>query len=75
MDMRIESKVPEVIKKEHIGMKVLFRLPNNAIAKEGVISDLTPDEGYIHIGHTWVENNGRCILAVLSAPQRRRESL
>lgn len=75
MGMKIESKVPDVICKDHIGMKVLFRLPNNAIAKEGVITELTPDECYIHVDKTWVENNGKCILAVLSLPQRRRDSL
>jgi hypothetical protein len=73
--MKRESKVPETITSEHIGMKVLFRLPNNAIAKEGTIEELSPEGGYIHIGKTWVANDGKGVLAVLSAPQRRREAI
>lgn len=73
--MKIESKVPCRITSEHIGMKVLFRLPNNAIAKEGTIGEMSPEGDYIHIGKTWVENDGKGILAVLSAPQRRREAI
>ena len=73
--MRRESNVPEVITKEHVGMKVLYRLPNNAIAKEGVIDELSPGGEYIHVGKAWVENDGKGILAVLSGPQRRRDAL
>lgn len=73
--MKRESGVPAVITKEHVGMKVLFRLPNNAIAKEGTIDELSPGEDYIHIGRTWVENDGKGILAVLSGPQRRRDAI
>lgn len=56
-------------------MKVLFRLPNNAIAKEGIIDELSPGGDYIHIGKTWIENDGKGILAVLSGPQRRRDAI
>jgi len=73
--MKRESGVPELILKEHIGMRVLFRLPNNAIAKEGIIDELSPGGDYIHIGKAWVENDGKGILAVLSGPQRRRDAL
>jgi len=73
--MKIEANVPKVITDQHRGMKVLFRLPNNAIAKEGIIDELSPGNGYIHIGRTWVENNGKGILAVLSGTQRRRDAL
>jgi hypothetical protein len=73
--MKRESKVPDRITSDHIGMKVLFRLPNNAIAKEGTIDELSPEGDYIHIYKTWVENDGKGILAVLSAPQRRREAI
>lgn len=73
--MRKEPNVPEIIAKEHVGMKVLYRLPNNAIAKEGVIDELSPGGEYIHVGKAWVENDGKGILAVLSGPQRRRDAL
>lgn len=73
--MKVESKVPLRITAEHQGCKVLFRLPNNAIAKEGTIDEISPEGDYIHIGKTWVENDGKGILAVLSAPQRRREAI
>jgi hypothetical protein len=73
--MAIETNVPSKITDHHKGMKVLFRLPNNAIAKEGIIDELSPGCSYIHIGKTWVENNGKGILAVLSGSQRRRDAL
>ena len=73
--MRKESNVPEVIGKEHVGAKILYRLPNNTIAKEGIIEELSPDECYIHIGKTWIENDGKGVLAILSGPQRRREAI
>ena len=56
-------------------MKVLYRLPNNLIAKEGIIDELSSDGDYIHIGRAWVANDGKGILAVLSGPQRRREAI
>jgi len=70
-----ENNVPSEIKKEHVGSKVLYRLPNNAIAKEGVIDGLSPEGSYILIQKTWVENNGLGILAMLSTPKIRRVSL
>ena len=73
--MKQESGLPDLITCEHIGMRVLFRLPNNAIAKEGIIDELSPGGDYIHIGKTWIENNGRGILSILSAPQKRREGI
>lgn len=73
--MKKEQDVPDVVTRDHVGMRVLFRLPNNAIAKEGTIDELSPGGAYIHIGKTWVENDGKGILAVLSGPQRRREAI
>lgn len=73
--MKIERNVPDLITAEHIGMKVLYRLPNNAIAKEGVIDELSGDGAYIHIGKTWIENTGKWILAVLTPPTKRREAM
>jgi hypothetical protein len=73
--MKIEKNVPAVITSKDIGSKVLFRLPNNAIAKEGLIIELSPNGEYVHVGKTWVANDGKGILAVLSAPQKRREAL
>jgi hypothetical protein len=73
--MKREHNVPEVIGKEHIGMKVLYRLPNNAIAVEGTIDELSPGGDYIHCGKRWIPNDGKSVLAVLSGPQRRREAI
>jgi len=73
--MKKESKVPSRITQSHIGMNVLFRLPNNAIAKEGIIDELSPEEGYIHIGKTWISNDGNGILAVLLSSNKRRENI
>jgi len=73
--MKKESNVPEVITTEHYGAKVLFRLPNNAIAKEGIIDELSPGGAYVHIGKNWVPNDGSSILAFLSGPKKRREAI
>ena len=73
--MKREQKVPDVITAEHIGARVLYRLPNNAIAIEGTIDELSPGGDYVHVGRNWVENGVGAILAVLSAPQRRREAI
>lgn len=70
-----ESGVPTVIKNEHIGMKVLYRLSNNKMALEGIIKELSPGGEYINVGRNWIESNGLGILAVLSGPQRRREAI
>ena len=73
--MKQEDSVPGLFTKEHCGAKVLYRLPNNAIAKEGIIDELSPEGAYIHIGKNWVANNGTSILAILSGPQKRREAI
>ena len=73
--MKIEANVPKVITDQHRGMKVLFRLPNNAIAKEGIIDELSPGGAYVHIGKNWVPNDGSSILAFLSGPKKRREAI
>ena len=74
-DMKIESNVPKKISKENIGMKILYRLPNNAIAIEGIIDDLSPEEDYISVKRRWIANDGNGILAILSGTQRRREAI
>ena len=73
--MKKEANVPSIITNEHQGAKVLFRLPNNAIAKEGIIDELSPEGSYIHIGKNWVPNDGSSILAMLSGAQKRREAI
>jgi hypothetical protein len=73
--MKIESKVPKRITVEHLGVKILYRLPNNALAFEGVIDELSLEEDYIHVKNRWIPNDGTAILAVLSAPQRRRDMI
>ena len=73
--VKVEKNVPMVITSEHQGCRVLYRFPNNAIAKEGVIDELSSGGSYIHIGKAWVENDGKGILAVLSGPQRRRDAI
>lgn len=73
--MMTESGVPDRFSKEHIGCKVLFRLPNNAIAIEGIIDEFSPGFDYIHIGKRWIENKRGSVLAVISGPQRRREAI
>jgi len=73
--MKKESNVPETISQNHIGCKVLWRLPNNAIAKEGIIDELSLEGEYIHIGKNWVPNDGSSILAMLSGSQKRREAI
>ncbi len=70
--MKKETAVPDLITEDHIGMKILYFLPNNKIAKEGIISELSPGGSYIHVGHAWVANDGNGVLAVLSAPQKRK---
>ena len=73
--MKIESNVPKRITASDCGAKILYRLPNNAIAIEGVIDELSPDGDYIHVKNRWIPNDGKAILAVLSAPQRRRDTI
>ena len=73
--MNIENGVPFPITNSHIGMKILYRLPNNAIAKEGIIEELSSEGEYIHVGKNWIPNDNSSILAVLSGPQKRREAI
>jgi hypothetical protein len=73
--MKREHNVPDVIGNEHRGAKILYRLPNNAIAVEGTIDELSPGGDYIHCGKRWIPNDGKSILAILSGPQRRREAI
>jgi hypothetical protein len=73
--MKRESNVPEVIRQDHIGMRVLYRLPNQAIVMEGIIDGLSPEGEYIHIGKRWVQNGVGAILAVLNNSVRRRDAL
>ena len=73
--MKIESNVPKRITVEHLGVKILYRLPNNAIAIEGIIDEFSPDGDYIHVKKRWIPNDGKAILAVLSGPQRRRDTI
>lgn len=73
--MKIEDSVPSVITEAMIGGKILYRFPNNKIAKEGIISEFSPCGFYIHVGQAWVANDGTGVLAVLSAPQKRRDAL
>jgi hypothetical protein len=73
--VKIERNVPPLITDEHRGAKILYRLPNNAIAVEGTIDELSPGGDYIHCGKRWIPNDGKSVLAVLSGPQRRREAI
>ena len=73
--MKKESTVPERIEAKHVGMKVLFRMTNNAMPFEGIIDELSPEGEYVKIGRRWIENNGQWILSVLSGPQKRRAAL
>jgi hypothetical protein len=73
--MKKEKSVPNPITFDHVGAKILYRLPNNKIAKEGIISELSPEGEYIHVGKTWVANDGNGVLAILAAPQKRRDVL
>ena len=74
--MKVESNVPEKIEKKHIGMKVLYRLPNQVVISEGVIDGLSPEERFVCINKTrWVENGSGAIVAVLSKSKCRREAI
>ena len=70
-----ESNVPLIIKQEHIGTRVLYRLPNQALVFEGVIDGLSPEGDYVHIGKRWIPNDGGAILAFLQNSQRRKDAL
>lgn len=73
--MKKESNVPDQVTVQHVGMRVLYRLPNNAIAIEGVIDELSAEGEYMRVGKRWIPNDGSSVLAVLSGPQRRREGI
>jgi len=76
MKSRPERNVPARIEKKHIGMKVIYRLPNQVVLSEGVIDGLSPEGQFVRINKTrWVENGGGAILAVLSGAKKRREAL
>ena len=73
--MKQESKVPERMTQNDVGTRVLYKLPNQALAFEGLIDGLSPEGDYIHIGKRWVENGTGAILSVLQNSQRRRDAL
>ena len=73
--MKRESNAPKVVGKEHIGLRVLYRLANQVIVSEGVIDGLSPEGAYVKVGRHWLENGGGAILSVLKGSQRRREAI
>ena len=73
--MKCESNVPNIVTKDHVGTRVLYKLANQAIVMEGVIDGLSPEGKYVHIGKRWVENGTGAILAFLKNSQKRRDAL
>ena len=75
-ESRSESNVPDRLEKRHVGMRVLYRMPNQAVLSEGVVEGFSPEERFVRLGKgSWVENGTGAVVAVLSGPKRRREAL
>ena len=73
--MKKETNVPTMIEQKHVGMKVLYRLTNQALVFEGVIDGLSPEGEYVRIGKRWVENGSGAILSFLPNSHRRKDAL
>jgi len=67
----IESNVPKVLTSAHVGLRVLYRLPNQLVVSEGVVEALSPESLYVRIGKRWVENGSGAVLAVLGGTRRK----
>lgn len=72
--MKREKNVPDKVTTEHIGMKILYRLPNQAFAMEGTIIEVSPGGDYFHVGKHWIENGIGAVLSVIAGRQGRREA-
>jgi hypothetical protein len=73
--MKREANVPDKIDHKHVGSRVLYRLPNQALVFEGIIDGLSPDGEYVKIGKRWIENGAGAILSFLPNSQRRKDAL
>ena len=69
-----ESNVPNRVTKTHIGRRILFKLPNQAVISEGEISELSPEAKYFHVGNAWIANETGAVLAMLSTQKKKHRS-
>jgi len=61
-----ETNVPKTIKKEHIGKKVIYKIPHSVALSEGEITAISPKGKFFRIGEKrWMDNCGGQVLAML----------
>ena len=71
-----ESGAPISVTKAHIGLRILYRLPNQAVLSEGEIVEVSPEGNYFRTGKAWLANRPGSVLAVLSknGPSKRKSA-
>jgi hypothetical protein len=67
-----EDDVPETLTEAHLGSRVVFRIPNQAVLSEGEIAEFSSSGRYLRIGKRWLANQRGTVLAMLNNMARRR---
>jgi len=67
------SRRPERVEEKHIGLTILYKLPNQAVISEGEIEKLSPCGEYFRCGpKRWLPNRPGSVLSVLTQKQKPR---
>ena len=69
-----ESNAPKRVNTNHMGRRVIFKLPNQAVISEGEINEISPEHGYFRVGKAWLENKPGAVLAILSKSSSKKRS-
>jgi hypothetical protein len=71
MDYETESGTPERLGAAHVGVSVLYRLPNQAVLSEGEVGAFSPGKKYVKLGRHWLPNRAGTVLAMLETTKTR----
>ncbi|WP_309382038.1 hypothetical protein [Cerasicoccus frondis] len=61
-----ETNAPSKVTRHHIGQRILYRLPNQAVVSEGEIMEISPEGNFFKAGRSWLANESGAVLSVLS---------
>lgn len=68
----IEANAPETVNRTHVGLRILYRMPNQAVISEGTITELSPGGSYFRVGRAWIANRAGAVLSVLPSGGGKR---